>query len=173
MKNKIYRVAVVAVIGLAVAVLPLALSSIESRAGDKPSIKGTYRLEYRELPDGTKLQPPVLEGMLTFTREYRNFNIAWKDENGKMVSISYIAYYKFTGAEYSEESICYMMNDESSGEPMQYDLSGESASSPVTIDEGTYQFKLPLHDEPNVVFDRDGFKAFIEGEFTDFWKRVD
>ena len=45
-----------------------------------PSIEGTYQLVRRELPDGTVQQPQIVNGMCTFTREYRNFSVLWKDD---------------------------------------------------------------------------------------------
>src|SRR5206468_12254473 len=65
-------------------------------AGEAPSIEGTYKLVSRELPNGTKQGPPDVLGLLTYTKEYRNFNVYWKDASGKSFSVSYIAKYKLT-----------------------------------------------------------------------------
>ena len=48
-----------------------------------PSIEGTYQLVRRELPDGTVQVPPVLKGMITYTKEFRNFSVVWADAGGK------------------------------------------------------------------------------------------
>ena len=61
-----------------------------------PSIEGTYRLESRDLLDGSKEAPPAIDGLLTYTKGYRNFNIYWKDARGKAFSVSYVATYQRT-----------------------------------------------------------------------------
>src|ERR1700694_3231637 len=98
-----------------------------------PAIKGTYRLVSRDLADGTKQVPPNIVGLITFTTKYRNFNIYWKDASGKAVSISNIATYQLTAKEYRETNVYYLMNDESGGKGLSYDLSATSGSSPVVM----------------------------------------
>ncbi len=136
------------------------------------TIEGTYRLVYRELPDGTKQGPPEVVGLLTFTKEYRNFNVHWKDAKGKSFSVSNIATYKLTDKEYSEKSLDFMVNDEMGGKGISYDPSSATGSSPVTIKEGRIEFQLPLHGEPSLVFEGDKFKATRPGVFIDYWEKV-
>jgi hypothetical protein len=138
----------------------------------EPSIKGTYRLISRDLSDGTKQVPPNIVGLITFTTKYRNFNIYWKDANGKAVSISNIATYQLTGKEYRETNEYYLMNDESGGKGLSYDLSATSGSSPVAIKGSSIEMQLPLHDEPKVVFQGNTLTATREGAFVDHWVRV-
>ena len=71
-------------------------------------LEGSYKLVYRELPDGTKQSQPDVVGLMTYTKEFRNFNVYWKDAEGKSFSISYVASYKLTDEEYSEKSIYHM-----------------------------------------------------------------
>ncbi len=137
------------------------------------SIEGTYRLVSRDLADGTQQVPPQIHGLLTYTEEYRNFNIYWADDAGKRMSISSIATYSLTDDAYTETSIYYMVNDEIGGAGLSYDLSGQSGSSPITAEDGGIAFSLPLFDEPNVVYEDDGFTASREGVFVDHWEEVD
>src|SRR5262245_51964437 len=58
-----------------------------------PSIEGTYRLVSRTSKDGTVLTPPEVIGLLTYTKEYRQFNIVSKDAEGKRTSRSIVATY--------------------------------------------------------------------------------
>ena len=51
-----------------------------------PSIEGTYQLVRRELPDGTVQLPPAVKGMITYTKEFRNFSVVWKDNEGRFNS---------------------------------------------------------------------------------------
>ena len=84
-------------------------------AGEAPSIEGTYKLVSRELPNGTKQGPPDVLGLITFTKEYRNFNVYVQDATGKSFSISSISTYNLTDKEYSEKNIYNMVNDEDAG----------------------------------------------------------
>jgi hypothetical protein len=136
------------------------------------SIQGTYRLVSRDLSDGTKQVPPDIVGLITYTAKYRNFNIYWKDAKGKAVSISNIATYQLTPKEYRETNVYYLMNDESSGKGLSYDLSATSGSSPVVMKGTRIEIQLPLHNEPKVVFQGNTFTATREGAFVDHWVRV-
>ena len=140
-----------------------------------PSIEGTYRLVSRDLPDGSKQVPPAIYGLDTYTKGYRNFNIYWKDARGKVLSVSEVATYQLTPKEYREKSIFFLVNDEISGKGVSYDLSAPSGVSPVTISGTRIETKLPLHGEPDIVFE--GNKATATGKgafgtFVDHWERV-
>ena len=137
-----------------------------------PSIQGTYKLVSRDLSDGTKQVPPDVVGLITYTAKYRNFNIYWKDTKGKAVSISNIATYQLTPKEYRETTVYYLMNDESGGKGLSYDLSASTGSSPVVVKGTRIEMQLPLHNEPKVVFQGNGFTATREGVFVDHWVRV-
>ena len=137
-----------------------------------PSITGTYRLISRDLSDGTKQVPPDIVGLITYTAKYRNFNIYWKDAKGKTVSISAIATYQLTAKEYRETNVYHLMNDESSGKGLSYDLSTTSGSSPVVLKGARIEVQLPLHDEPKAVFQGNTLTATREGAFVDHWVRV-
>jgi hypothetical protein len=135
-------------------------------------LEGSYKLVYRELPDGTKQSQPDVMGLMTYTKEFRNFNVYWKDAEGKSFSISYVASYKLTDEEYSEKSIYYMENDEINGNKLRYDFSGLSGTSTVSVRDGRMEFCLPLHDEPCVVFEGDKFTASKPSVFVDYWEKV-
>jgi hypothetical protein len=134
-----------------------------------PSIAGTYRLTHRELPDGTIVRPPDVEGLITFTRDYRNLNVTWLDADGDRYSRSGISRYKLGQGVYSETNVFYFTNE---ADGPQWDFNPNSGSAPTTHANRTLEFQLPLHEEPNVVFDNDGFTATIHGQFIDHWERV-
>jgi hypothetical protein len=138
----------------------------------KTELEGTYKLVYRELPDGTKQSHPDVTGLMTYTKEFRNFNVYWKDAEGKSFSISYVASYKLTDDEYSEKSIYHMENDEITGKELRYDFSGLNGTSPVSVSDGRMEFCLPLYDEPCVVFEGEKFTASRPGVFVDYWEKV-
>jgi hypothetical protein len=157
---------------LALGSLPLILLTGAIANPNAPTIRGTYRLVSRDQADGTKQVPPDIVGLITFTGKYRNFNIYWKGANGKPVSISNIATYQLTAKEYRETNIYYAVNDEAGGKGISYDLSATSGSSPASIKSTRVKVKLPLHDEPTVVFEGGKLTATKEGAFVDHWVRV-
>ena len=140
-----------------------------------PSLEGSYRLASRDLPDGSTQVPPAIDGLITYTKGYRNFNIYWKDASGKLFSVSSVATYELTPKEYREKSIFFLVNDEIGGKGVSYDLSGESGASPVTITGMRVEMQLPLHGEPQIAFEGNRVTATGKGAFgtfVDHWERV-
>ena len=134
------------------------------------SIEGNYVLDYRELPDGKKVHVPEIVGMLTYTKDRRNFNVYWADA-GKGSSISLIAKYTFSESEYSEDNIFYAENI--AGSPMVYDVKPAYVKVPVVVKDGSATIKMPLHGEPEMVFGTDGnIVATRKGAFVDHWKKL-
>jgi hypothetical protein len=140
--------------------------------GKAPSLIGTYKLIMRQLPDGTKQTAPEVMGLLTYTKTHRNFNVIWKDANGRFFSYSVVSTYKLSAREYSETIIFSALNDQSSGQPIKYDLIGPSQTVPVTIAGSRIEFKMPF-DPVAIVFDQNWVTGKAEGKFTDYWERVE
>jgi hypothetical protein len=136
----------------------------------KPSIEGSYMLDYRELPDGRKARAPEIIGMMTFTKDHRNFNIYWT-ENGKPCSLSMISKYTLSDTEYTEDNIYDA--DNATGKGVSYDVVPSHGKSDVTSKGGGFEFTFPLHSEPKVVLDDNGFTATRKGVFVDHWKKID
>jgi hypothetical protein len=137
-----------------------------------PSIVGTYKLIVRELPDGTKFTTPNIMGLLTFTEKYRNFNTQWQDESGKHFSYSVVSEYKLSNTEYAETILFSILNDEISGQQVNYGLVGKTKTVPVTMDGSKLKIDLPF-DPATIVIDGNRIKAKVLGQFTDYWERVD
>ena len=159
-------------LSLGFAALGVTQTAMSAEPMKAPSIDGTYRFVSRDLPDGTKQQPPDVVGLNTFSHGYRNFNIYWHDAQGKRFSISYIASYTFNGKEYSEKSLYMMVNDEIGGKGISYDLTGTSGKAPVTVNGAQISFQLPNYGEPSVVFEGNAFTATRGGAFVDHWEKV-
>ena len=136
----------------------------------KPSIEGNYVLESRELPDGRTIKPPQVMGMMSLTSDMRNFNVYWT-EGTSPKQLSTISRYTLSDTEYTETSMFYMDNN-ISGDGVTYRTAPETGKSSVTQKDGKWSFKLPLHGEPEVVFDGNGFTATQPGLFVDHWKKV-
>jgi hypothetical protein len=167
MSSNVWR----SMLAVAVGVLAIAMVGAATSQPSEGGIEGTYRLVSRDLPDGTMVRSPEIFGLMTYSHGYRNFNIYWK-EGDKAFSIGMASEYKLADETYSETDLYYAVNDEIGGKGMSYDLSRRVGSSPVTRDHGRLSFQMPLHDEPAVVFDRNGFTATREGAFVDHWERV-
>jgi hypothetical protein len=134
------------------------------------SIEGTYKCSARKLSDGTKVKPPNITGLLVFTEKYRQLNLSWTDENGKLVSVSCIAEYTIDDKQYTEKNMFYCLTNEVDGST--YDMSDLTASSEVTAKDGKISFTLPIHDKPLITVTGD--HLVVKGsEFTDYWKKVE
>lgn len=143
----------------------------KKQVAQAPSIEGTYRLISRKLPNGNIQEPPDVIGLLTYTQNYRNINVIWKDAKGKFFSISIVSTYKLTGTEYSETNLFYIRNDQIGGKETVYDITGQTGTSPVTVKNGLVEFKLPLFKEPSVAFKGNKFTA-TTSDFVDTWEKV-
>lgn len=141
-----------------------------------PNIEGTYQLVRRELSDGTVQVPPALKGMITYTKQFRNFSVVWKDDKGKFYSEAYVARYTLTDKEYAETAEYLIVNDQIGGKETSYDLSNTAAKSPVSVDGERIQFALPQAFERafSIVVEFSGNKLKATGKdmFTDYWEKV-
>ena len=143
-------------------------ASNASSAG--PNIEGTYMLEYRELADGKKLVAPEIVGMLSFSKNVRNFNVYWMS-GGKPSSISMVAKYTLSDKEYTEDCMYYAQNMDGKG--IAYETTATHGVSPVTMKDGAIGFTPALHGEPMLSITKSGMTATRTGVFTDHWKKMD
>lgn len=141
-----------------------------------PTIEGTYRLARRELPDGTVQLPPALKGIITFTKEFRNFSIVWTDDKGKFYSECYAARYTLTDKEYAETQEYLIVDNQVEGKEISYNLSNATAKSPVSLDGSRIRFALPQPFEQalSITVEFDGAKLTATGKdlFVDYWDKV-
>jgi hypothetical protein len=145
----------------------------QAACAHKNRLQGNYVLVCRELPDGSAVHPPDIAGCMSYSEKYRNFNVMWKDAEGKPASISYLARYRLGSRRYTEHSVYRMTNNTPEGSGTTYDVSGPAASSDVQKRGDHLEFELPLYDGPQVDFCPCGFTARKAGVFVDYWKRVD
>jgi len=144
---------------------------------DDPNIQGTYLLESRDLPGGATQTPPAVTGLVTYTKDYRNFNVSWTNPGGKRISIAYTAKYKLTSTVYQETPIYWMTNN-LGGKGVSYKVpANKGAENAVTVKDGTIAF--PIAGEPPVLeFTADGLTATAKDAqgkmlFVDHWKKVE
>lgn len=170
MKTKIILIIVTVLLGIAI--VPLTLAREPQNHTGAPGLDGTYKLIMRQLPDGTKQTTPDVIGLLTFTKKHRNFNVVWKDANGKFYSYSVVSTYKLTATEYIETMLFSMLNDQINGKQISYDLTGQRRTAPVVMKDGKIEFKMPF-DSSTIIIDGNWITTKVEGMFTDYWERVD
>ena len=138
------------------------------QASSAPSIEGTYHLIARQLPDGTRLSPPDIMGLQTYTKSYRNFNILNKNAEGKYDSLSIVSTYTLTPTEYTETPL-FSINVR--GQEVRHDLSGQTQRAAVTMDAGRLQFHRPV-EQRVTVFEGNGFTS-TGANNVDVWEKVD
>ena len=135
-----------------------------------PKIEGTYMLEYRETSDGKKVVAPEIVGMLSYSKNVRNFNVYWMS-GGKPSSISMVAKYTLSDKEYTEDCMYYAENMDGKG--ITYNTAATHGVSPVTMKDGAIAFTPALHGEPMLSITKSGMTATRTGVFTDHWKKID
>jgi hypothetical protein len=158
-------------------VLTLALSFAGEpptpQASSAPSIEGTYTLLSRQFPDGTVLKPPDIMGLGTFTKSHRNFNIVLKDAAGKFSSFSFVSTYTLTATEFTQTLLFSIRTDQIGGKDIVYDLSGQTRSTPVTVEAGRIQFKETFVPR-SFVFEGNKWTSTAENNANvDIWEKVE
>ncbi len=137
---------------------------------------GTYRLIRRELPDGTVQLPPIVKGMFTYTKEFRNFSVVWQDDQRKFYSECYVARSTLTDTEYSETAEYLMSDNQIQRKGIDYDLSNSTAKSPVLYEGTRIRFALPQPFEKalSITVELEGQKltATAKDQFIDYWEMV-
>jgi hypothetical protein len=153
-------------------VVVMAFLYVSAASAQTPSIEGTYQLVLRKLPDGPMLKPPDILGLCTFTKSHRNFNFVLKDATGKFFSFSVVSTYTLTATEYSETLLFSIRTDQIGGKDIVYDLSGQTRSTPVTVEGGRIQFKHPF-DPRLFVFEGNTWTSTREDKTNvDVWEKV-
>jgi hypothetical protein len=159
--------------GSLVVIVILCLSAGVAVAADPKhaSIEGSYKLVSRTQIDSTVNTAPEVIGLQTFTKTYRNFNVAWKNADGKTFSYSVISKYTLTDSSYTETRLYSIMNDEIGGTGLKYEFVNSTLNSPVTFENGKVSFKMPF-DPVSVVVEGDKMTATGEAGFIDAWFKI-
>jgi hypothetical protein len=167
-----HRLFTVLVLSVTLLLSAVAIASDQLKATVKgPSIEGTYKLVSRTLPDGTKMASPDIIGLLTFTKTHRNFNIVWKQPDGKKFSLSIVSTYKLTDKDYTETLLYVLQNDEITGKGLTYDFSGQSKTVPISISGGSIKIKFPF-DPATVTFSGNKLTGVADAMFNDYWEKI-
>lgn len=154
-------------IGLITMLSGLAMAADQRHA----DIEGTYKLVGRTYADSSVKTSPDVIGLLTFTKTYRNFNVAWKDAAGKVFSYSIISKYTLTDSTYTETRLYSITNDEIGGTGLKCDFATRTQTATVRFEEGKVTIKMPF-DPVTITFDGDKATATGEAGFVDSWFKI-
>ena len=167
--NKLY-LSIAITIGIVICLLGIPKGQAQQH--QHLAIDGTYRLTSRKLADGTIMKPPDVIGLYTYTKSYRNFSLVEKSAQGGMRAVSITATYNLTATQYSETLLAMATSEQGSEQKVTYDVSGKTGTSPVTVDDGQIQFKLPVDPLPvSLRFKGNTLTATGPG-FVDTWEKV-
>lgn len=173
--RNLWRYGVVAIVVVMVAAIFAFPTLAQQKMGNRKSlsIEGTYIFVNRDLTPGSTTQSTNVEGMMTFTKKYRNFNISWEEPGGKHRSLAVVAEYKLTPDSYQQTPVYWLSYDESQSVAANYTVPADFAKpSPVTFKSGKVSFDVN-GEGVSLTFEGNTFTAVMPGQFTDHWKRVD
>jgi hypothetical protein len=111
-----------------------------------------------------------LLGLNTQINGMRHMNLFWRTPEGKTASESLVSRIKLTANEYTETLLANAV-DYGMGQPVVYNISGETKAATVTRERGRTSYKQPFQP-PFVVYDGDKMTATVKGAFVDYWERV-
>ena len=146
-------------------------ASTAAAARPGPSIDGTYRLAFRDLPGGTRQVQPAVDGLMTFAGGYRGVDIMERNDKGEIVTLSSVSTYTFNDSLYTEHMRYHMGTGypPSEGGGFKANLDG---SSPVTVGTGgSISFDLPV-DGVHAIFTTDSITIRLGTVLTDHWVKV-
>ena len=153
---------------LSVAVFADQRQPIPLRASDLP---GTYELVDRVLESGKVLRPPDIAALYTFGNGRANFNLFVRNADGMLASESSIIRYTLNEDQYCEWIEYTTRNN--------LDAPGVTNEAPPVASHCTPIKKAadqlifaPPGESVITTYDRKGFTAVIQGQFTDHWRKI-
>lgn len=157
-------------IRLAAFAIPLLLAGCKPTT-PAPAITGTYTLAYRELQDGSRQQPPMVDGLMTFTDGYHNLNVMEHDAEGRLVVLSEVSSYSVTDSVYRQHVRYSVSSTPGTTVPPNTETNVDD-STPLAIGrDGSISFLKPV-DGVRLAFTADSLTATMAGVFVDHWARV-
>jgi len=139
------------------------------RAADLP---GTYELVDRVLVSGKVLRRPDIAGLYTFGHERANLNLFIRNADGTLASESSIIRYTLSEKQYCEWIEYTTRNNLDAPGITNEAPRVSSHCTPIEVAGDRVVF-APPGESVVTTYDRNGFTAVIEGQFTDHWRRID
>ena len=147
-------------------------STVEAVEAENP-IAGSYRLTARDLPDGTRLEPPDIFGFMTYIDDVRHFHLSGVGPDGEPFSVSFVANYELTDGSYSETTMLEVTHNSPPGSGVVYNPGPNSFSVSLTQNNGPSSVAFRDSESgPLLTFTSEGMTAEQSGEFVDHWIRV-
>ena len=139
-------------------------------AGDEKALVGSYRLAKRVMTGGKELTGPEVVGFMTFAKGYRTVILSWNGDDGKRVSISFIASYTLSGGKYCE-SETFGSNADLGTPGVTYDTPSPSPVCTAAMSDASgLAFDVP-GEKLRLRVMREGIIATAPG-WTDHWEKV-
>ncbi len=139
------------------------------RVADLP---GTYELVDRVLVDGKVLRRPDIAGLYTFGHDRANLNLFIRNADGTLASESSIIRYTLSDTQYCEWIEYTTRNNLDAPGITNEAPPVSSHCTPIKV-AGEKIIFSPPGESVVTTYDRSGFTAVIEGQFTDHWRKVD
>lgn len=156
---------------LGVVLMLAASGACTTMARPRVPIEGTYRLVYRELQNGTRLEPPAVNGLMTFAGGYRHVSIMEHDPRGGIMTLGFMSSYTLTDSVYTEHLRYSVSTAPDSGAGTRRLQENQEGSAPVTVGaDGSVSYVQPLDGIP-VRFTADSLTARLS-DGVDHWVRV-
>jgi hypothetical protein len=160
-------------------VLALVASSFAAPAGQHPpapmrvaDLPGTYELVDRVLVNGKVLRRPEIAGLYTFDHERANLNLFVRNADGTLASESSIIRYTLSEKQYCEW-IEYTTRNNLDAPGITNEAPPVSSHCTPIKFAGDKIIFSPPGESVVTTYDRSGFTAVIEGQFTDHWRKLD
>jgi hypothetical protein len=137
------------------------------------ALVGSYRLTARDLPDGTRLEPPEVFGYMTYLDDIRHFHLSGPGSDGERFSVNFVASYELSDEIYTESTLLQVTHNVPPGTGVAYNPEPNSFRIPVTQQEDTLSVSFQdTESGPVLTFTTQGMTAEQPGEFVDHWVRV-
>jgi len=138
------------------------------RASELP---GTYELVERVLDGGKVLQRPDIAALYTFGNGRANFNLFVRSADGTLASESSIIRYTLSEEQYCEW-IEYTTRNNLDAPGVTNEAPPVSSHCTPIKKAGDKLIFAPPGESVTTTYDRNGFTAVIEGQFTDHWRKI-
>lgn len=138
------------------------------RAAELP---GTYELVDRVLVNGKVLRRPDIAALYTFGNGRANFNLFVRNADGTLASESSIIRYTLSEEQYCEW-VEYTTRNNLDAPGVTNEAPPVSSHCTSIKKGGNRLIFAPPGESVVTTYDRNGFTAVINGQFTDHWRKI-
>jgi len=134
-------------------------------------LPGTYELVERVMVGGKVLRRPDIAALYTFGNGRANFNLFVRNADGTLASESSIIRYTLSEEQYCEW-IEYTTRNNLDAPGVTNEAPPVSSHCTPIRKAGDRIIFAPPGESVVTTYDRNGFIAVIEGQFTDHWRKI-